>query len=58
VAATPLATIVAPIAADVRAVIVEDVTKDLQAHVSAGRLAFPIESHLVRARCLEVSFLN
>jgi hypothetical protein len=49
VAATPLATIVAHIDDGVRAAIADDVANDLKASVSAGGLAFPIESHLLLA---------
>jgi ubiquinone/menaquinone biosynthesis C-methylase UbiE len=49
VSATPLATIVAQIGDDARAAIVQDVTTDLREFVSAGGLAFPIESHLLTA---------
>jgi hypothetical protein len=49
VAATPVATIVAHVDDGVRAAIVEDVATDLEESVSAGRLVFPIESHLLRA---------
>jgi hypothetical protein len=48
VAATPLATILPHIDV-VRAAIVDDVGNDLKENVSAGGLAFPIESHLVLA---------
>ena len=49
VAATPLATIVAHIDGGVRGAIADDVAKDLKESVSAGGLAFPIESHLLLA---------
>jgi hypothetical protein len=49
VAATPLATIVAHINDGVRDAIVAAVAMDLKESVSAGGLAFSIESHLLRA---------
>jgi hypothetical protein len=49
VAATPIATIMAHVASDVRASIAADVTNDLKAFTNAEGLAFPIESHLVLA---------
>jgi hypothetical protein len=49
VAATPLATIMAHIGDGVRAAVVQDVATDLREFVSAEGLAFPTESHLLRA---------
>jgi hypothetical protein len=49
VAATPIATILAHVDGRVRAAIVQDVATDLKESVNAGGLAFPIESHLLRA---------
>jgi ubiquinone/menaquinone biosynthesis C-methylase UbiE len=49
VAATPVATIVAQVDDGVRAAIVEDVATDLKESMSAGGLAFRIETHLVLA---------
>jgi ubiquinone/menaquinone biosynthesis C-methylase UbiE len=49
VTATPLARMFADIDEHVRAAIVDDVANDVKTYASTGRLAFPIESHLLLA---------